>query len=52
MKLKDFDFRIWSNTGSEYLVTPDKTFHDYQCNKNEIKICYTNINSKVFYRIT
>lgn len=35
MKLKDFDFRIWSNTGSEYLVTPDKTFHDYQCNKRK-----------------
>lgn len=33
MKLKDFDFRIWSSTGSEYLVTPDSVFHDYQCDK-------------------
>ncbi len=33
MKLKDFDFRIWSSVSSEYLVTPDSVFHEYQCNK-------------------
>lgn len=35
MKLKDFDFRIWSGVSSEYLVTPDEVFHDYQCNKRK-----------------
>lgn len=35
MRLQNLEFRIWSNISSEYLVTPDETFHDYQCNKRK-----------------
>ncbi len=35
MRLQNLEFRIWSNISSEYLVTPDKTFHDYQCIKRD-----------------